>query len=137
MPKFKTKKKKAANYRKITEPLPQEKHKDAKGQSVFEDLIEYLSLFLVFLGICLIFFMGYVYINYDKAQDEKRRVVDNFLYWQDVVRTHPNLTDAYYNAGLYAVKMGDNDKAVIFLSKALELDPDFTKARELKNKLTK
>ncbi len=144
MPKFKQKKKKVDNNRRIAEPLPQdkkvasktEKSKKTRG-TVFEDLVDYLTLFFVILGVCLVFFVGYVYLGFEKTQEARRRVEDNYTYWKDVVRVHPNLTDAYYNAAIYSVQLGDNRTAITYLDKALELDPDFTKAKELKVRITK
>lgn len=56
-------------------------------------------------------------------------------YWEDVVRKHPNFPDGFYNAAVYAAKVRETEKALIYLDKAIRLDPTFTKAMELKKRL--
>lgn len=136
------------NPRKITEPLPRPEKPTKKTQqpppqeSVSEvtsrlrdHLIDYFIIYLAILFAVLLIVLGFVFVMYGKSRDVKLRVEDNYSYWADVVRTHPNVTDAYYNAALYAAQLGNRQKAVEYLNGAIKLDPSFSKAIEFKKRL--
>lgn len=113
-------------YRRITERLP-------KGLS------EHMKQFFIFLlsatalvFICLLVFL---FFKYQTALDERKKVSDSLLYWEDVVKHNPNLPDAYYNSAVYSIELGENNAAVGFLNQAIELDPSFGKAIELKKQI--
>ncbi|HVT01556.1 MAG TPA: tetratricopeptide repeat protein [Patescibacteria group bacterium] len=113
------------NYRKITEALPQG-----------PDLASFFIFIFAGSAIVLIFYLGLSFFHYVNLLDGKKRVQDNLSYWESVVEDHPNLTDGYYNAAVYAVELGNKNKAIGYLDKALELDPSFDKARELEKRIT-
>lgn len=134
--------------RKITESLPRPEKlikKPAKLTSesqvvevqnrLRDHLLDYFTIYLTLLFIILLVVLGFVFVKYGDSADNKRRVEDNYSYWADVVKAHPNITDAYYNAGLYAAQLGNRQKAIEYLDKALKLDPNFVKAQELRGKL--
>ncbi len=76
----------------------------------------------------MVFCLGLVYLNFIEITQARKRVEDNFSYWQGVVKKNPNFTQGYYNAGLYASELGDYKSAVNFLDQAIRLDPTFKKA---------
>lgn len=121
--------------RRITEALPQGFLKGLKRKELAPHLLNYLTLFLIILSAFLLFFLGMVYLSYTEAQQERRMAQDNLSYWQDVVKKHPNFTDGYYNAGLYAAELKDYKTSVEFLDRAIALDPQFKKAIDLEKRI--
>ncbi|HVZ66816.1 MAG TPA: tetratricopeptide repeat protein [Patescibacteria group bacterium] len=112
------------NYRKITEGLPQG-----------SDLVKFFVFVFACSAVVSTIYLGLSFFQYTSMLDSKKRVQDSLSYWESVVKDHPNLTDGYYNAAVYAVELGDKNKAIGYLDKALELDPSFEKAKALESKL--
>lgn len=128
-------KKRAAHYyRRITESLPQSflkwRVKDLKRY-----LKRYILLYLVILFVITTLYAAISYINYETMKSDRQYAQDSFNYWQEVAASQSNSPDAYFQAGYYAYLMGDSNLAVIYLSKAIELDPGFDKAKALKQQL--
>jgi tetratricopeptide (TPR) repeat protein len=72
---------------------------------------------------------GYLYLIYS---DEYDKAVHHFT---KAIRFEPSYVQAYYNRGLAYEQMGNKELAIADYRKTLELDPDFTAAREAINKL--
>ena len=113
-------------YRRITEGLPQGSY-----------FARFTIFILVSLSVILVFYLGFSYLQYAQINENRKRIVDSLLYWENVVGEHPNLTDGYYNAAVFAAELGDKGKAIKYLDKAIELDPSFDKAKLLQQQLTK
>lgn len=128
------KKRVAHYYRKITESLPQSilewRVKDLK-----KHLKRYVLLYLVILFVISALYAVISYINYETMKSDRLYAQDSFNYWQEVAASQSNSPDAHFQAGYYAFLMGDSNLAVIYLSKAIELDPGFEKAKALKQQL--
>lgn len=128
-------------YRKITEALPQGIKKSAKEgihsvrKTATSHLGRYLVLFLVLLSAMLTLIIVQLYADYRRAVEERQKAIDSLSYWEEIVTSHPNFTDAYYNAGIYAAKLGDRQKAYDYLKRAINLDPEFEEAKELEEKI--
>lgn len=115
-------KKNVANnyYRKITESLPQTKY-----------IGDYFVVFLLVFFFFSLALSGYLYIKLLSIKDLRRQTAENLTYWQQISKNHPNSPDAFYESGFYAAKLGDKKKATEYLEKALILDPEFQKAKDL------
>jgi tetratricopeptide (TPR) repeat protein len=48
---------------------------------------------------------------------------------QEMVKKNPNDPNVYYNLGVTAAELGDNEKAIEYYKQALEIDPEMTNAR--------
>ncbi len=48
---------------------------------------------------------------------------------QQIIASDPNNPDLYYNLGVTTASLGDNNKAMEYYNKALELKPDYTSAQ--------
>ncbi|MBZ9630421.1 tetratricopeptide repeat protein [Salegentibacter sp. LM13S] len=48
---------------------------------------------------------------------------------QEMVKKNPNDPNVYYNLGVTAAELGDNEKAIDYYKKALEIDPEMVNAR--------
>lgn len=110
-------------YRRITELLPRS---FLKG---------YLLVFLLVTSAVLFLYLLASFSDYSNAHEEWLRTRDNSTYWQEVAIKQGNSPDAYYQAGLYAAELHDNQKAIGFLNRAIELDPGFEKAKKLREQL--
>lgn len=107
-------------YRRITESLPQRGY--------------FTNLFLLFLSVLLIFLsilVGIAYIAMDAAKGARVEIAENFNYWKGIAEKHPNSPDAFYEAGFYALRLGDKETAGKYLDEAIGLDPEFEKAKDL------
>lgn len=116
-------KKKKNYYRTITERLPQ-------------DLFRFSLFFLCLSFVAFLLFVVYLFQAYEKVKYERQGAIDSLSYWESVVLKQPNSPDAYYQAGIYAAKLGESQKAIGFLDKAVKLDPSFKKANSLSQQLT-
>lgn len=133
-------KKIAVDYRRITEALPQgvTTHitKTLSDKELHAHFPRFIIFFLMSMFVFLVLYVGFSYIKYQEIRERRLEVSDNYDYWKDVVRDHPNLPDAYYNAGFYAYRLGDKISALDLLDRAIELDPSFDKALKLSRQLT-
>ena len=128
-------KKTAVDYRKITEEFPQDLKKALKVKNIKSVFTNYSFVFLVVSLSILILYAVISYIDYSTTRAEWLKARDNFAYWQEVAEKQKNSPDAYYQAGVYAAELRDNRRALMYLNKALELDPGFEKAVELQRKI--
>ena len=94
----------------------------------------------VFLGLSLLV-LGTVYVKSmgDLRDLEKARagIQKELVFWEKVVEKHTDYRDAFMNVSLLQYQLGDMDGAKKSLEKALALDPNFAKARELQKILAK
>jgi hypothetical protein len=129
-------------YRKITELSPKKVKlvsktatKHLKSGLRRDNLIFHLAHFSIMMMAVLAIFLSYYlslsYVSFIQVSKERSEAMDSLVYWEGIIREHPNLPDGLYNAALYAAILGDKDKSASFLDKALALDPDFRDAIEL------
>ena len=123
-------------YRKITESLPQ----PLFNGKVIKENLKFFSIHyvLLFLAVCFILSLFLAIISYTalvEARELRTETQDNFSYWEEVAKKNPNSPDAFFEAGSFALKLGDKKTAIKYLDKALELDPGFEKAKELSQRI--
>lgn len=132
-------------YRKITEGLPRTAPKDiinnlakvSKLSILGRHITVYFIVVLVSCAAFLLVVASYLLFTYEGARRDWLATRDNFLYWQEVAILQKNSPDAYYQAGFYAVKLGNKREGYIYLQKAVDLDPGFEAAKTLLQQLTK
>ncbi len=130
--------------RTITEPLPQSFFKkssmEAKGRSIGGIISREITHYtIVFLSLCLVFLILtaiWFYSNYSNQKQRWLAARDNLAYWEEVAEIQKNSPEAYYQAAVYSIELGDRGKAQILLQKALSLDSGFDKAKKLQEQLT-
>lgn len=96
--------------------------------------------------ISLIFIIGAIvvvsldlYKNYNEEKrltEEKMTVLRNVGFWENQIKTYPNYRDAYFSLALLNYQLEEFDKANENLEKALSLDPNFEKGKELEKLLS-
>ena len=129
--------KKASYSRIITESLPQAFKNAVEWKNAKTHILGYSIVFLTVSFVVLAVYAAFLYSDYLNAKEQWLKTSDNLAYWEEVAVKQENSPDAYFEAALYAAKLGNNQKALLYIDKALELDPGFEKARELSQQLTK
>lgn len=94
----------------------------------FKHFVAFVSAFIMVVLALEVIFM---YFNYLSISEARQKSQDSLSYWEEVLTRHPNSPDAYYNAGKYALELGDRAGAATFLERAITLDPSFEKAKIL------
>jgi len=61
----------------------------------------------------------------------------NYLYWVNVAAQYPNEPDVLFNTGKSAYEDGKKEIALKFIERALQSDPLFEKALNLKKEIEK
>jgi tetratricopeptide (TPR) repeat protein len=118
--------------------LPKAFRKSKGVQSDFVTHLLFFSLFYVILvSVVLIYASFTIFSMYKYNTEQKRRAETQLSYWETIINEHPNYPDAYYKAAIYAYQLGQKEKALVYTISALQYDPDFTEAQELKKKLEK
>lgn len=135
-------------YRKITVSLPQNFSKSFKKFNKVVDLalsrnnlrqhgFNFLLLFLILLFIFSLISAILLYYSYGELSKKYGETVNSLDYWEKVVMDYPAFPDGYYNAAIFAGILGEKQKALGYLDKALKLDPDFEDAKELERAIAR
>jgi len=114
------KKKLPINFRKITEVI----HSD---HLVFVTGLACLIVAIIVVGVDLD-------SNYELSKQferEKRESASNLVFWQNEANEKPNYRDAYFSLALIYYQIKDFEKSSENLTKAMSLDPNFDKGKEL------
>ena len=128
-----------ANYRKINAILPKSWKK--KGKSIFNGIFfHYLAqfLFLVLLAQVMLFLVVAFFLQseYRLKSDEYNSRQAEQVYWTRVAEQYPNAPDVLYNAAVSAINVGNSKEALVYIDRALKLDPLFMEARLLRKSLS-
>lgn len=133
-------------YRKKTASLPKKKKVSVKKvEGIFNQYIKpalnkhnlqehgmhYLALFLVLLFVFSLIQGVFMYVRYSELKEVRAATMKELAYWENVIDEHPGSPDVYYNAAIYAGRLGEREKAIKYLRLATVLDPEFDEARIL------
>lgn len=91
----------------------------------------FLLVYLLFSSVLLSGFSIFLARFYQSLKKEREKEIARLVYWQDVIKKHPNFPSAYYNGALHAFLLKDKKQAVELLNKAIFLDPNFEAAEKL------
>ncbi|PIT89289.1 MAG: hypothetical protein COU27_01130 [Candidatus Levybacteria bacterium CG10_big_fil_rev_8_21_14_0_10_36_7] len=91
----------------------------------------YFGVLVVLLSFVLLFSYQ-VYLNVASQHFEHARKLE---YWEEVVTSHPNYPDGYYNAAYFAARLGRKHLALKYVESSLYLDANFSEAKELKSEI--
>ncbi len=75
-----------------------------------------------------------LYSNYKENQAlnmEKTKVLEELTFWQKEVEKRPDYRDGYFKLALLNYQLKNLGKSKDYLGKALSLDPNFEKGREM------
>lgn len=91
-------------------------------------------------GLCLILFLTVIAAGlslYSHLQqkaalyNKKSTILSQIRVWQEIVDKYKDYRDGYLTLSILEYRLGDNDKARLYLRKTLSIDPNFEKARDL------
>lgn len=118
------------NYRKITakskEHLDKHSDKYLKSALVLEAI----------LVLMLVAFCTFLFLEYKNVQKERVGELKRLVFWEKQTVKFGNYPEAYYNAAIHALKLGDNNKAIEYLNRSLEINPDFEPSKKLRGEVT-
>lgn len=95
-------------------------------------------LIVLFLGMTSLILGVLLLKTYQAYSGEKSEIDSRFqklVYWEDVITKHPQFPAAYYEAAVYAAQLKQTEKALNFVQKALQIDPNFFEAEVLAKEL--
>lgn len=124
-------------FRRITALLPKEVFGHVTNRHVATHLRALMfSILVICAGILLqiLVFLDQKVIFAKKEYEENAK---QFQYWNGVALQFPNIPDILYNASVSALNVGKNSDAIHYLDKALQIDPLFKDARELRKSIEK
>ena len=124
--------------RKINALLPLKYiRKNIANRKVALPLRKYLSIVLFFQVILFIVFLSLAGLILENAKEIKRNKDKSYQYWSSVAEQYPNEPDVLFNAGKSAYESGKKEIALKYIEKALQIDPLFEKALNLKQEIEK
>jgi len=69
--------------------------------------------------------------NQQKVEKERTEIISKIQYWQGIVNKYKDYRDAYFQLAILEYRLRDFIKSKFYLDKALAIDPNFEKGREL------
>ncbi len=108
---------------------------------LYEEKTLFIAIALAVFFFCLIIFES-VHVSQSLQQQtiikkQKDRVVYELSFWQQVINSHPDYRDAYFEVAILEYRLGDTISSKGYLQKAMSLDPNFEKGKELEKVLNK
>jgi len=106
-----------------------------KNPDVGRNLLILATLFLLSTLIIMLFSIYVVQSMLANSYQGEKIRQEKFYYWISKVEEFPNSPDVLYNAAVTAISVGKNETALKLLNKAIEYDPQFTEAKDLRGEL--
>lgn len=103
---------------------------------VAHNLRNFLFLVLVLIAGILLQLLVFLNNKVRTTQKDFEARYAKFEYWRQVATQYPNIPDILYDAALSAYNVGNAQEAINYLNKAIQLDPLFQRAQELKKEIT-
>ncbi len=69
------------------------------------------------------------------VEEQRQHAFGEIASWENVVHEYPGYRDGYYQLALLQNQVGDRQAAYELISKALQIDPDFTVGKQFIQKL--
>ena len=134
-------KNKKRRFYKKEKPKEEPKQLPKNSRSFTENLISDHLVFSVGI-ICILMAILVVSLNlyttYKTQKDlesERSQIAANLSFWQAEVKEKPNYRDAYFSLAILYYKLKDYKNSSENLEKAMEIDPNFEKGKELREVL--
>lgn len=136
---MKSKKHKSPNiYRFIPAKLRKELSR-LDRKEVFGAYSKALNVFTLIIFIVAIIILGYdLYGNIkdrEKIDLERANIAKEISFWQSFLEKNRDYRDGYLRLAILEYQLRNVNNAKIYLNKALEIDPNFEKTKELEKVL--
>lgn len=130
-------------FKRISKPIKKEpikkEQKPFEFPSIYRKITElpyfWWSVVASLILLVLIGFTSFITYKAWREKEEvslqRQKVVKEVAFWEDIVKQYPNYRDAYYTLSVLSYRLKEYDKAKMYLGKALFIDPNFEKGREL------
>lgn len=96
------------------------------------------KIFLFLFGALIIFLSLTnlaLWAKSEIAEEGRAPIKNEIIYWEEIVRETPTYRDGYLKLATLYWQLREDEKAKENLDKAIAIDPNSEKARELKNQL--
>lgn len=95
----------------------------------------FLGFFVTFILVAMLLVVG-MDLDKDikvqqKTETERQDIIYKIQYWQGIVNKYKDYRDAYFQLAILEYRLRDFIKSKFYLDKALGIDPNFEKGREL------
>lgn len=135
----KRKKQSPKNYRFIPGPIKKRLSK-LNRKRVFSIYTKALKIFTLCILIVAVIAIG-VDLNKnlqdkEKIDFEREKITRELDFWQSFVTKHQDYRDAYLQLAILEYRVRDYSKAKFYLNRALSIDPNFEKAKEMERVLS-
>jgi len=105
-----------------------------------EHLKKVLFSLILAIAVLLVFTLAFeVAFDLQKKNNlelSHTRIMGELSFWKKTASIYPNYRDAYFNIALLDYQVGNISEAKSNLQKALEIDPNFKKGRDLEQVLS-
>lgn len=122
-------------YRIITEPFHLFKKSKKKKSEIFKKLkFQSLVTFYIVTSALILLLSFDLLISLQKQKEinfERTKIKSEIKLWEAISAKYQGYKEAYYQLALLNYRIGETDKAKFYVNKALYLDPNFEKARDL------
>lgn len=122
------------------------RHKKSKKASQFPSIIRtftekyFLTSLVSFFLVAIVIIFGLdLYRNIKQKEEidkERQEVISKIQYWQGITNKYKDYRDAYFQLAVLEYRLGNFRESKFYLQKALSLDPNFEKGRELEKVLS-
>ena len=91
-------------------------------------------------GLCLVLLLTVItaglslYGHLQQKKDlynKKSAILSQIQIWQEIVNKYKDYRDGYLTLAILEYRIGESDKARLYLKQTLSIDPNFGKARDL------
>lgn len=110
------------------------KNKSPRIYRIITDKLFWVSVVSTVLLVLVSYIAFNTYIKFNELQKltkERERIILEINHWEKVVADYKDYRDAYFRLAVLEYQLGESEKSKKYLDKALELDPNFEKGREL------
>lgn len=132
------KKRKFYRKKKIEEAKELPKNSRSFTENLASDhLVFFIGIACILLAILVV--SVDLYSNYKLQKElasEKMKVAKGLTFWQKEIEDKPNYRDAYFSLAIIYYQLKDFKNSSQYLEKAMIIDPNFEKGKELRNLLT-
>lgn len=122
-------------HRKITAVLPKGLFSPKNRWVIALHLRDLALIILIIIAGIILQTLVLLYINLVSLESNYDKNRKESIYWESVVLQYPQIPDVLYNAAVSSIKVNNLEKSVIYLDKAIKIDPLFSKAIYLRSKI--
>ena len=94
-------------------------------------LFSFVSIILLLSIALVIFDIKDLLIKKEIVDSGRSKVLEQISYWNSVVEKRADYRDGYFQLSVLSYQIGKKDDAIVYLEKALQIDPNFEEGRKL------